>query len=54
MWSSVTERRIGTAGVSSTGIAGSFAVFFPTDIHRPGVTRKAATKVRKIVVKFLA
>jgi YhcH/YjgK/YiaL family protein len=34
--------------------AGSFAVFFPTDIHRPGVTRKTATKVRKIVVKFLA
>lgn len=34
--------------------AGAFAVFFPTDIHRPGVTFKAATKVRKIVVKFIA
>jgi YhcH/YjgK/YiaL family protein len=34
--------------------AGAFAVFFPTDIHRPGVARKGATKVRKIVVKFLA
>lgn len=34
--------------------AGSFAVFFPTDIHRPCVSRRAATKVRKIVVKFIA
>ena len=25
MWSSVTERRIGTAGVSSAGVAGSSA-----------------------------
>lgn len=34
--------------------SGAFAVFFPSDIHRPGVTRKTATKVRKIVVKFIA
>lgn len=31
--------------------AGSYAVFFPADAHRPGVARGAAEEVRKIVVK---
>lgn len=34
--------------------AGSFAVFYPWDVHRPGYQLTTATKVRKIVVKILA
>lgn len=30
---------------------GCFAIFFPTDIHRPGCICESACKIRKIVVK---
>jgi biofilm protein TabA len=33
---------------------GAYAVFHPTDIHRPGCVAGAPTKVRKVVVKILA
>lgn len=32
---------------------GMFAVFFPQDIHQPGVLLNGAEKVRKVVVKVL-
>ncbi len=31
--------------------AGMFAVFFPDDLHMPGIKLKQSTKVKKIVVK---
>ncbi|MBI1936710.1 MAG: YhcH/YjgK/YiaL family protein [Ignavibacteriales bacterium] len=31
--------------------AGSFAVFFPTDIHMPGIAINLSTSVKKVVVK---
>ncbi len=34
--------------------AGAYAVFYPTDIHRPGCVAGVAAKVRKVVVKILA
>lgn len=34
--------------------AGAYAVFYPTDIHRPGCVAEAPGKVRKVVVKVLA
>ena len=33
---------------------GAYAVFHPTDIHRPGCAAGAPAKVRKVVVKILA
>ncbi len=33
---------------------GAYAVFYPTDIHRPGCIAGVSTKVRKVVVKILA
>ncbi len=33
---------------------GSFAVFLPSDVHRPGVAIGAPTSVRKVVVKVRA
>lgn len=33
---------------------GAYAVFHPTDIHRPGCIAGAPAKVRKVVVKILA
>jgi YhcH/YjgK/YiaL family protein len=33
---------------------GAYAVFYPTDIHRPGCIAGAPEKVRKVVVKILA
>ncbi len=34
--------------------AGSYAVFFPWDVHRPGCAAGPATPVRKVVVKIRA
>lgn len=34
--------------------AGAYAVFYPTDIHRPGCAAEAPGKVRKVVIKLLA
>ena len=31
--------------------AGSFAIFFPHDVHMPGLTGQAVSRVRKMVVK---
>lgn len=33
---------------------GAYAIFHPTDIHRPGCAAGAPAKVRKVVVKILA
>jgi biofilm protein TabA len=33
-------------------LPGHFVVFFPTDVHRPGVVYNTAKKVRKAVVKI--
>ena len=33
---------------------GAYAVFYPTDIHRPGCIAGVPEKVRKVVVKILA
>ncbi|WP_373236384.1 YhcH/YjgK/YiaL family protein [Cohaesibacter celericrescens] len=33
--------------------AGSYAVFYPWDVHRPGCSVSDATDVRKVVVKIL-
>ena len=41
-----------TAGVSVPLVPGRFAVFFPDDIHRPGMALGAPQHVRKVVVKF--
>jgi biofilm protein TabA len=30
---------------------GMYAVFFPTDVHRPGCVYKTTASVRKVVVK---
>lgn len=32
-------------------IPGSYALFFPQDVHRPGCNKSIATPIRKIVVK---
>lgn len=32
-------------------IPGSYAIFFPQDVHRPGCHKNVATLIRKIVVK---
>ncbi|EMI5803362.1 MULTISPECIES: YhcH/YjgK/YiaL family protein [Klebsiella] len=32
-------------------IPGSYAIFFPQDVHRPGCIKMTATPIRKIVVK---
>lgn len=32
-------------------IPGSYAIFFPQDVHRPGCHKNIATDIRKIVVK---
>ncbi len=32
---------------------GAYALFYPTDIHRPGCAAEVAGKVRKVVVKVL-
>ncbi|WES70775.1 YhcH/YjgK/YiaL family protein [Superficieibacter sp. HKU1] len=32
-------------------VPGSYAIFFPQDVHRPGCNKIAATPIRKIVVK---
>ena len=32
-------------------IPGSYAIFFPQDVHRPGCHKSVATPIRKIVVK---
>ncbi|EDX9485046.1 DUF386 domain-containing protein [Salmonella enterica] len=32
-------------------IPGSYALFFPQDVHRPGCNKSVATPIRKIVVK---
>ncbi|VUT12149.1 Toxin-antitoxin biofilm protein TabA [Klebsiella pasteurii] len=32
-------------------IPGSYAIFFPQDVHRPGCNKNIATPIRKIVVK---
>lgn len=32
-------------------IPGSYALFFPQDVHRPGCNKNTATAIRKIVVK---
>lgn len=32
-------------------IPGSYAIFFPQDVHRPGCIKNVATPIRKIVVK---
>ncbi len=32
---------------------GAYALFYPTDIHRPGCAAETAGKVRKVVVKVL-
>ncbi|ECE8798156.1 YhcH/YjgK/YiaL family protein [Salmonella enterica subsp. enterica serovar Vinohrady] len=32
-------------------IPGSYAIFFPQDVHRPGCNKTVATPIRKIVVK---
>ncbi len=32
---------------------GAYALFYPSDIHRPGCAAEAAGKVRKVVVKVL-
>ena len=32
-------------------IPGSYAIFFPQDVHRPGCHKTVATPIRKIVVK---
>ena len=32
-------------------IPGSYAIFFPQDVHRPGCIKTTATPIRKIVVK---
>jgi YhcH/YjgK/YiaL family protein len=31
---------------------GMYAVFFPTDVHRPGCIHRTAALVRKVVVKI--
>ena len=33
-------------------IPGSYAIFFPQDVHRPGCNKNIATPIRKIVVKI--
>ena len=33
--------------------AGMFGVFFPDDLHKPGIRSGASVKVRKVVVKIL-
>jgi YhcH/YjgK/YiaL family protein len=35
-------------------IPGSFAVFFPNDVHRPGCAAEAPSAIRKVVVKVRA
>jgi YhcH/YjgK/YiaL family protein len=30
---------------------GSYAIFFPQDVHRPGCIKNKATPIRKVVVK---
>jgi len=32
-------------------IPGSYAIFFPQDVHRPACHKTVATPIRKIVVK---
>lgn len=32
-------------------VPGSYAIFFPQDVHRPGCNKSSATPIRKIVVK---
>ncbi|CAI6158081.1 YhcH/YjgK/YiaL family protein [Escherichia coli] len=32
-------------------IPGSYAIFFPQDVHRPGCILQTASEIRKIVVK---
>nr|HEK5627609.1 YhcH/YjgK/YiaL family protein [Escherichia coli] len=32
-------------------IPGSYAIFFPQDVHRPACNKNATTAIRKIVVK---
>lgn len=32
-------------------VSGSYAIFFPQDVHRPGCHKTVATPIRKIVVK---
>jgi YhcH/YjgK/YiaL family protein len=32
-------------------IPGSYAIFFPQDVHRPGCIMQTASEIRKIVVK---
>lgn len=32
-------------------VPGSYAIFFPQDVHRPGCNKNVATPIRKIVVK---
>ena len=32
-------------------VPGSYAIFFPQDVHRPGCHKSVATPIRKIVVK---
>lgn len=34
-----------------TMVPGSYAIFFPQDVHRPGCNKNEETKIRKIVVK---
>ncbi|KID02430.1 hypothetical protein PU00_11745 [Hafnia alvei] len=34
-----------------TMIEGSYAIFFPQDVHRPGCIKNKATSIRKVVVK---
>ncbi len=35
----------------SVATTGMFAIFYPTDLHMPGITLHKATKVKKVVVK---
>ena len=37
-----------------TMVPGSFAVFFPTDVHRPGCVVDQPEAIRKVVVKVRA
>jgi YhcH/YjgK/YiaL family protein len=32
-------------------VPGSYAIFFPQDVHRPGCNKNRETPIRKIVVK---
>ncbi|KAA9000724.1 YhcH/YjgK/YiaL family protein [Affinibrenneria salicis] len=33
-------------------VPGSYAIFFPQDVHRPGCNKTKATAIRKVVVKI--